>query len=94
MKAESIPPSIWIMFIRLLTPIEPDPETLWTEALNLVAINAGALGIDDSTLDKPYAKDIALVTRNWSGKHHDVVQGINLILDRWRPQDPLRLSDI
>ena len=58
-------------FTRLLTRIEPDPETPWTEARNLVALNAGALVIDDSTLDKPYAKDIALVTRHWSGKHHD-----------------------
>lgn len=34
--------------------------------------------LDDSTLDKPYAKQMALVTRHWSGKHHQVVSGINL----------------
>jgi putative transposase len=34
--------------------------------------------LDDSTLDKPYAKQIELVTRHWSGKDHAVVQGINL----------------
>ena len=35
--------------------------------------------LDDFTLDKPYAKRIGLVTRHWSGKHHRVVMGINLI---------------
>ena len=74
-------------FTRLLTRIEPDPETLWTEARNLVALNTGALVIDDSTLDKPYAKDISLVTRHWSGKHHDVVRGINLITLLWTDGD-------
>ena len=29
----------------------------------------GLLVLDDSTLDKPYAKKIELVTRHWSGKH-------------------------
>ena len=36
---------------------------------------AGVLVIDDSTLDKPYATQIELVTRHWSGKHHAVVRG-------------------
>ena len=39
--------------------------------------------LDDSTLDKPYAKRIGLVTRHWSGKHHRVVMGINLITMVW-----------
>ena len=39
--------------------------------------------LDDSTLDKPYAKRIELVTRHWSGKHHRVVMGINLISMVW-----------
>ena len=56
--------------------------------------DGGVLVLDDSTLDKPYAKKIELVTRHWSGKHKRVVRGINLItpgLDRRRPQHPLRL---
>lgn len=35
------------------------------------------------TLDKPYAAHMALVTRHWSGKHHKVVQGINLVSMVW-----------
>ena len=45
------------------------------------------LVIDDSTLDKPYAKHIDLVTRHWSGKHHEVVRGINLITLLWTDGD-------
>jgi hypothetical protein len=60
-----------------------DPESLWREAKPLVTLDGGVLVIDDSTLDKPYAKRIELVTRHWSGKHHDVVLGINLITTLW-----------
>jgi len=74
-------------FTRLLTRIEPDPETLWIEARPLVSLNAGVLVIDDSTLDKPHAKEIAMVTRHWSGKHHEVVRGINLITLLWTDGD-------
>ena len=74
-------------FTRLLTRIEPDPETLWDEARGLVARNAGVLIIDDTTLDKPHARDIAMVTRHWSGKHHEVVLGINLITLLWTDGD-------
>jgi hypothetical protein len=43
----------------------------------------GLLVVDDTTLDKPYASKMALVSRHWSGKHHEVVQGINLISLVW-----------
>ena len=66
-------------FTRLLTRLEPDPEALWEEAEPLVRKARGVLVIDDSTLDKPYAKRIDLVTRHWSGKHRKPVRGINLI---------------
>ncbi len=74
-------------FTRLLTRIEPDPEALWEEAEPLVERGQGVLVIDDSTLDTPYAKHIELVTRHWSGKHHDVVRGINLITLLWTDGD-------
>jgi putative transposase len=63
---------------RLLHRLAPDPTPLWNEAQQHVILHAGLLIIDDSTLDKPYAQKIALVHRHWSGKHHRVVQGINL----------------
>lgn len=66
-------------FNRLLERSFADGESLWREAKPLVRLLGGVLVIDDSTLDKPYAKRIELVTQHWSGKHHQVVWGINLI---------------
>jgi hypothetical protein len=66
-------------FTRLLHRLEPDAETLWQEARSQVSLRQGILVIDGSTLDKPYAKKMELVVRHWSGKHHAVVSGINLI---------------
>ena len=70
-------------FTRLLTRQPPDTEALWRETQGLVTLQGGVLAVDDSTLDKPYAKRIELVTRHWSGKHHRVVLGINLISMVW-----------
>jgi len=50
-------------------------------------LSQGILVIDDSTLDKPYARKMELVTRHWSGKHHAVVSGINLITLLWTDGD-------
>ncbi len=35
--------------------------------------------LDDSVLDKPYARRMDLVARQWSGKHGRVVRGIGLV---------------
>ena len=72
---------------RLLHRLEPDPETLWREARPLVDRKGGVLVLDDSTLDKPDAKAMELVTRRWSSKHHDVVRGINLTTLPWTDGD-------
>jgi putative transposase len=74
-------------FTRLLNRLEPDAETLWREARSQVSLSQGILVIDDSTLDKPYAKKMELVVRHWSGKHHAVVSGINLISLLWTDGD-------
>ncbi len=66
-------------FTRLLHRLEPDPDILWAEAAPQVDRAGGLLVLDDSTLDKPHARSIELVTRHWSGKHHAVVRGINLV---------------
>ena len=66
-------------YTRLLKRLPPDSQALWQEVKQLVDLTKGVLIIDDSTLDKPYASQMALVSRRWSGKHHAVVQGINLI---------------
>jgi hypothetical protein len=74
-------------FTRLLRDLEPDPEALWVEAEPLVEKGRGVLIIDDSTLDKPYAERIELVTNHWSGKHRRPVRGINLITLIWSDGD-------
>ncbi len=74
-------------FTRLLTRLEPDPETLWAEAEPQVRRDDGILVVDDSTLDKPYATAIELVTHHWSGKHRAVVRGINLVSLLWTDGD-------
>jgi hypothetical protein len=70
-------------YTRLLKRIPPDSQMLWQEVEPLIERKTGVLVIDDSTLDKPYASKMALVTRHWSGKHGRVVQGINLISLVW-----------
>jgi putative transposase len=74
-------------FTRLLHRLEPNPETLWQEAAPQVRKTEGFLVLDDSTLDKPYSCKIELVTRHWSGKHHAVVKGINLLTTLWTDGD-------
>jgi hypothetical protein len=74
-------------FTRLLHRLEPDAETLWHESRSQLSLTQGILVIDDSTLDKPYAKKMDLVMRHWSGKHHAVVSGINLITLLWTEGD-------
>jgi putative transposase len=80
-------------FTRLLSRQPPDTAALWQEVKSLVRRRAGALLLDDSTLDKPYARQMDLVTRHWSGKHHRVVLGINLISLVWTDGDTLLPCD-
>jgi len=74
-------------YTRLLQRLPPDSEALWAEVQPCVERTSGLLVIDDTTLDKPYASQMALVTRHWSGKQHEVVQGINLISLVWTDGD-------
>jgi hypothetical protein len=74
-------------FTRLLQRLEPDAGQVWLEAKTQVRLNQGILVLDDSTLDKPFAKHMELVGRHWSGKHHAVVSGINLITLLWTDGD-------
>ncbi len=76
---------------RLLHRIEPDPEELWLEAKSSVAIakrrgyaiTTGILVLDDTMMDKWFAQKMALVSRQWSGRHKRVVRGINLTSLLW-----------
>lgn len=62
-------------YTRLLTRLPPDTAALWQEVEPLVQLTHGLLVIDDTTLDKPCAQKIGLVSRHWSGKHHAVCPG-------------------
>jgi hypothetical protein len=82
-QPEQIDPPAHDAFTRLLSRQPPDTAALWQEVAPLIRRREGALILDDSTLDKPYAQNMAWVTRHWSGKHHRVVWGINLISLVW-----------
>jgi hypothetical protein len=70
-------------FTRLLSRQPPDTAALWHEVEPLVEKGRGILVLDDTTLDKPHARHMELVTRHWSGKHRRVVLGINLLTLLW-----------
>jgi len=74
-------------YTRLLQRTQSDSEALWREVEAQVKRDQGVLVIDDTTLDKPYAAKMALVTQHWSGKHHRVVRGINLVSLVWTDGD-------
>lgn len=74
-------------FSRLLNRLEPDPENLWKEAKGHVNRKQGVLVLDDTVLDKPYAKHIELLGWHWSGKHDRIVKGINLVSLVWTNGD-------
>lgn len=72
---------------RLLHRLEPESEELWQEAQSSVDLGSGLLVLDDTMLDKWYAKKMELVSRQWSGKHKRVVKGINLTSLLWTDGD-------
>ena len=53
------------------------PQDLFNEVRS--NLRGGTLSVDDSVLDKPYSQLTDLIGYFWSGKHHCVVKGINLI---------------
>ncbi len=80
-------------FTRLLRREPPDTEALWDEAKTLIEPRCGVLVVDDTTLDKPYSKKMDLVHRHCSGKHHQVVKGINLTTLLWSDEQALVPTD-
>jgi hypothetical protein len=55
------------------------PQDLFNEVKSSLSLKGGTISVDDTVLDKPYSHHMALVGYFWSGKHHRVVKGINLI---------------
>lgn len=74
-------------YTRLLHRLEPDAAALWAEVEPDVRRASGVLVVDDSVLDKPHARKMALVHPQWSGKHGGVVKGIGLVTLLWTDGD-------
>ena len=74
-------------YTRLLRRQPPDSAALWADVQGCITLDTGILVLDDSTLDKPYARAMELVTSHWSGKHQRVVRGINLVSLVWTAGD-------
>lgn len=58
-----------------------EPKDLFDEEKSRIELIGGILSVDDSVLDKPYsdASKAAFIDYFWSGKHHAIVKGINII---------------
>ena len=72
---------------RLLNRLPANAASLREESSQFIIPCKGILVLDDSTLDKPYAQKIGLVTKHQSGKHRSVVKGINLVTLLWSDGD-------
>ena len=64
---------------RFLNRESYSPKDMFDEAKSTLNLIGGVLSVDDSVLDKPYSNYISYVGYYYSGKHHAVVKGINLI---------------
>lgn len=58
-----------------------EPKDLFDDEKDKIEMFGGTLSVDDSVLDKPYSdpSKADLIANFWSGKHHRIVKGINLI---------------
>ena len=67
---------------RFLLSGEFTGKMLFISVCRSIDLYGGTLSGDDSVLDKPYTKrgTTELVGRFYLGKHHSVVQGINIIV--------------
>lgn len=86
-QPDSTDPAAHDAYTRLLHRLEPDSDALWVEVQPDVCRTTGVLVLDDSVLDKPYARKMDLVHHMWSGKHHRVVKGIDLLTLLWTDGD-------
>jgi len=59
------------------------PKTVWQHSQTMVQKETGYLIFDDTVLDKPYAQEMSLVKLQYSGKHHRLVKGIDVVTLLW-----------
>lgn len=70
-------------YTRWLNTVKLKPHIIWEYAQTMVDINNGYLIVDDSVLDKWYGRQIECAYRQYSGKHHRVVNGIGVVNLIW-----------
>jgi putative transposase len=68
---------------RWLSQEKLTPKRVWQESRYLIDKESGSLVIDDSVLDKPYSQEIPLVKKQYSGQHHRLVKGIDIVNTVW-----------
>ena len=68
---------------RWLSGEKLTPKMLWEQSQHLAEQATGYLIIDDTGLDKPHARNMALTKKQYPGKHHKVVQGIDIVNHLW-----------
>ena len=66
---------------RFLVRERYEPKDLFDEVRPYINLSGGTLSGDDTVIDKPYSDPelTELIGYFWSGKHHKVVKGIQLI---------------
>lgn len=74
---------------RWLSKKKLTPKILWQKSQSIINRRNGYLIIDDTVLDKQYAHNMALTKKQYSGKHHKVIQGINLVNMLWTRNDKI-----
>jgi putative transposase len=68
---------------RWLSKTKQRPSILWEEVKSLVNTTDGYLILDDTVIDKWYARQIDLVKYQYSGTHHRKVNGIDVVSLLW-----------
>lgn len=80
---------------RWLSEIKLRPSIIWEDVQGMVDRSGGYLVIDDSVADKWYAKQIEMVKRQYSGNHHRLVDGIDVVSLLWTQHvDPHKAEHI
>lgn len=66
---------------RFLQRERYEPQDLFNAVKPHINLVGGILSVDDTVIEKPYSdpKQAELIGYFWSGKHHQVIKGINLI---------------
>ncbi len=66
---------------RFLLREKYEPKDLFSEIKPHIQLLGGTLSVDDTVIDKPYSNPnlTELIGYFWSGKHHRIVKGLNLL---------------